>query len=175
MNRQQKEAVVSEFRAIFEKAHAAFLVNYRGIVVADMQVLRRGLRHEDGVFKVTKVRLMKISASDIDGIGGFKNNFKNQVGLVFAFGEVSCVAKKLVDFSKEHKTFKIVSAFFEKSVISEEQIKALAALPSREVLLAQVVCGLKSPVAGFVAFLRMMLVRLIHTLQQIADKKSKRE
>ena len=101
MNRQQKEAVIKAFKAELTESNAAFLVKYRGLNVSQLQSLRTDLRQAGGRLKVTKARLMKIAAAEIDGIDGFKEDFKDQVGLVFAKEEVPSVAKKLVDFSKE--------------------------------------------------------------------------
>ncbi len=171
MNRQQKETAIADFREMFSKAQATFLVNYTGVTVASMQSLRRGLRENNAIFKVTKARLMKIAANDIDGIEDFRENLKNQVGLIFALGEVTVVAKKLVDFSKGSERFKIVSGFFESKVITDGQIKSLASLPSREVLLGMVAGALQAPIAGFANVLRMMLIQLLYTLNQVAQKK----
>ena len=171
MNRQQKEVIVASFREMFNGSRATFLVNYNGVNVADMQELRRELRVCNGVFKITKARIMKIAASDIEGMDGFKDAFRGQVGLVFALDEVSSIAKKLVDFSKKKETFIVISAFFEKKVIDKEIIKVLASLPSREVLLAQVAAGLMLPVTSFVTVLKMIIIRFICLLQRIADEK----
>jgi large subunit ribosomal protein L10 len=171
MNRHQKEAVVTDFQEMFEKAKATFLVNYRGVIVADMQKLRRGLREQEAILKITKARLMKIATQQIDSIDEFRNNFKDQIGLVFAMGEVPAAAKTLIDFSKESKSFKILSGFFGNRVIDKQQIDLLASLPSQDILLAQVVGTLQAPIAGLTRVLHLLVVRLLHTLQQAADKK----
>ena len=132
MNRQQKEAVVSEFHDFFQKAHATFLINYNGVSVGEMQRLRSQLRQNEALLKITKARLMKIAFKGIEGADGFADQFKDQVGLVFALGEVSSAAKSIVKFSKDLESFKIVSGFFEKQAITEEDICLLASLPSRE-------------------------------------------
>jgi len=112
MNRQEKELVVADVRQKFGSAQAAFLVNYKGLPVHLMQALRKQIREADGSFKVTKARLMKIAAQDIPGSQDFSLNFKDQVGLVFVNNEVTVVAKKVVEFAKEHDALKIVAGFF---------------------------------------------------------------
>ena len=69
-------------------SQAAFLVGYKGLSVAQIQTLRNDLREVGGNLKVTKARLMKIAAQNIQGIESFRDNFKDQVGLVFAQEEV---------------------------------------------------------------------------------------
>src|SRR5690348_8729810 len=135
MNRQQKEAVVTQVKSLFQESQAAFLVHYKGSTVANLQTIRQLLMKQNGSLKVTKARLMKIAAKDIDGIDEFKAQFSDQIGLVFASTNSAGVAKTLVDFTKDLETFKIVSGFFERRVISAAQVSYLASLPSREVLL----------------------------------------
>ncbi len=170
MNRQQKEAIVSEFQEMFSKAHAAFLVKYKGVNVAEIQRLRMSLRQDDAVLKVTKARLMKLATNDLENFDGFRENIKDQVGLVFALGQVPVVAKEVIEFSKESDFFKVVLGLFEKKVITKKEITFLASLPSREVLLGQVVGTLQAPIAGLARVLNLVVTRLLHTLQQASEK-----
>jgi large subunit ribosomal protein L10 len=172
MNRQQKEAVVSELKDKLSASQATFLIGYKGLDVASMQTLRRGLRDADGELKVTKARLMKIAANDVDGMQNFADSFKDQVGLVFANSEVLAVAKTLATFAKEHKALDLVSGFFEAKVMSKAQIDYLASLPSKEGLLALLMGTLQAPVGNFARLLNMMIVRLLIVLKQISEKGS---
>jgi len=159
MNRQEKELVVADVRQKFGSAQAAFLVNYKGLPVHLMQALRKQIREADGSFKVTKARLMKIAAQDIPGSQDFSLNFKDQVGLVFVNNEVTVVAKKVVEFAKEHDALKIVAGFFEQRVITKAEVVALGSIPSRDILYATLVYSLQSP-----------LINLVGTLEAKAKK-----
>ena len=172
MNRQQKETIVADFQDLFQKAHAAFLVNYKGVDVAGIQSLRSSLRKDGALFKVTKARLMKKAAQKVDGVDKFSEDFKDQVGLVFALGEVPGIAKKLVDFSSQTESFKVVSGFFESKAITQEQIKLLAALPSRDVLLAQVASTLQAPMAGLARVLQLVVTQMSQASGQTVESKS---
>lgn len=153
MNRQQKTQAVAEVRKMFGDAQAAFLVNYKGLSVELIQALRKQIREANGTFKVTKARLMKIAAKDVKGSEDFSSNFKDQVGLIFAKAEVTVVAKRIVDFAKKHESLGIVAGFFEDRVISKNEIIALGAIPSREVLLATLVYTLQAPMVSLVGTL----------------------
>ncbi|MBD3273237.1 50S ribosomal protein L10 [Candidatus Dependentiae bacterium] len=170
MNRQQKEAVVKNINEQLKESNASFLIDYKGLSVAQLEDLRGDLRQVDGSFKVTKARLMKIAAQNIEGIDSFKEDFKDQVGLVFVKGEVPSVAKKLVEFSKENEQLDIVSGFFESKTISKEQISYLASIPSREVLLAQLAGTIQAPISTFARLLNQMIVRLVYVLDQVSKK-----
>ena len=153
MNRQQKKQVVANVREMFGGAEAAFLINYKGLSVHLMQTLRKHIREANGTLKVTKARLMKIAAQNIQGTEEFAGNFKDQVGLVFAKAEVTVVAKRIVEFAKENEALGIVAGFFENRVISKEEVVALGSIPSRDVLLATLVYTLQAPMVNLVGTL----------------------
>lgn len=170
MNRQEKVQVVDLVKQLFSESQATFLVGYKGLDVDSMQSLRRELRASQAVLKVTKARLMKIAAQDIEGVDQFTADFKDQVGLVFAKADVSVVAKKLVEFSKENDSLAIVSGFFESRMMTKAEVTALASLPSREVLLAMVAGTVQAPMTKLVFLLNLMIVRLLVVLQKASEK-----
>jgi large subunit ribosomal protein L10 len=170
MNRQEKELVVSDIRDALSNAQAAFLVDYKGLNVEQLQSLRKELRNASGSLKITKARLMKIAAQDVKGSESFAETFKDQVGLVFAKADVSTVAKKIADFSKENDALKIVSGFFESKLMSKDQVLALASLPSRDVLLAMLARTLNAPATNLTRLLCMLITRLLFVIKQISEK-----
>jgi large subunit ribosomal protein L10 len=172
MNRQQKETVIADVHKMFAEAEAAFLVNYKGLSVAQMQSLRKNLRENKGLLKVTKANLMRLAMHDIAGAEQFAEEFKDQVGLVFVKnGEVPAVSKRLVEFSKENEALKIISGFYESRVLTGQEINFLASLPSREVLLGQLAGTLQAPMSSLARMLNQMLSRLAYVLSQVEEKK----
>jgi len=173
MKRQEKEAVIADFRDMFVKSQASFLVNYRGLNVKDMVELRRALRENGGRLKITKARLMKIACEGIEGIEPFKENLKDQIGLVFAKEEVPVVAKQIVEFSKGHKALQVVSGFYESKVLSKQEVEFFASLPSKDVLLGQLAGTLQAPIAGLARVLMASMQQLVYALSEVAKKEGK--
>ena len=171
MNRNQKEALVGNLAQQLQDAPASFLVNYQGSTVETLQAFRTKLREKEAKFRVAKARLFKIAAQDVPGGSEFADLFKEQVGLVFSGNDVGGTAKELVDFAKENEAIKVVSGFYESQVLSNDQVKYFASLPSREVLLGQVVGTMQAPIATFVRLLSMLITRLLYVLQRIAEQK----
>lgn len=153
MNRAQKAAVIASLQQSMAGASATFLLKYKGTTVAGLQELRRAMKKQDSSFKVAKGRLMKLAAHGVEGADAFAESFKDQVGLVFVRGDVFAAAKSLVTFSAKNGTVSLIAGLFEKSVLSADEVKVLAMIPSREVLLAQVLGTLQAPVAQFVRLL----------------------
>lgn len=171
MNRSQKESLVGKLAEQMQSAPASFLVNYQGSSVNTLQAFRTKMRDKQAQFRVAKARLFKIAAQDVPGGPDFAELFKEQIGMVFSGEDVGGVARELVDFSKDNESVKVLSGFYESKVLSNEQVKYFASLPSREVLLGQVVGTMQAPIASFVRLLNMLIVRLLFVLQRIAEQK----
>lgn len=152
MNRQEKQVIVSDLKKLFTDFHSTFVINYQGLTVEVLQALRKDLRKEGEVFKVTKARLMKRAAKDAgqsdEWVEGLEASLKGQIGLVFSSSDISLISKKLVNFAKAHEKMKIVSARVESKIVSVEEINLLASLPSRDQLLAMVFGTMKAPIAA---------------------------
>ncbi len=148
MNRQQKETVVKKISDQLKAAKASFLVNYKGLTVAQLQGFRGQLRETGGCFKVSKARLMKRATDGINGMAAFSDAFKDQVGFVFAEGEIPAVAKAMVEFRKKNEQFGIISGFTESRIMELVEIETLASLPSRDVLFAILAGTIQAPIAA---------------------------
>ena len=167
MNRQQKEKVVEGLRENLLKSQATFIVDYKGLNVAQMQTLRFELRQKGGALKVAKARLMKLAVESEPGVSDITPYLKEQIGLVFSADQFSDVAKILTDFSKENKALDLVAGLLESQFIGKERISQIASLPPKEVLLAQVCGTLNAPIAGLVRSLNMIVLKLLFALKQI--------
>lgn len=172
MNRAQKEAVVAQVRDAMAQASATFLVDFQGAPVSTLQALRVQLRTQDAKMKVTKARLMKIAAQEVPGADAFAQGFEKQVGLVFAGEDVSAAAKEIVEFSKKNEAIKLLNGFFDEKVLSKEEVMYFAKLPSRQVLLGQVVGTLQAPIVSLARLFNALILRLLYVLQRIAEKKA---
>lgn len=172
MNQREKQEVVVELRQDFSKSQAAFLVGIKGLNVAQLQILRKSIRGQGGTMRLAKNTLMEIASRDLPGISELAPYFKDQVAIVLALKEAQAVAKILADTAKEHDLLKIVAGCVDFRLIDTAEIQALALLPSREVLLAQVCGTLKAPITSYVNVLNQLTLKLVYVLIKIAEKKS---
>ena len=153
MNRQEKETVVSELKENFAGSNGLFLVNYRGMSVAQLQRLRKMVYQNHGHLKVAKVRLVRRAIEGLPGSDDLSPLLKGQVALVFADKESSAIAKVIYNFAKENESFNVVAGYIDASVLPASMVSRIATLPSREVLLAQLCGTLKAPIARLVGLL----------------------
>src|SRR5438477_2176479 len=172
MKRQEKIDVVSTLHESFNASQASFLINFKGMTVAQMQDLRKKIRQDGGTLQVAKARLMKRAVQGAEGIDTFVPYLKDQLGIVFAKDNAPVFAKILHEFSQKGQSFKVVACFLDHRTFDYASIVRIASLPSKDVLLAQLCGVLKSPTRGMVGTLNMIVLRLLLVLQQIAQKQA---
>ncbi|HEB41803.1 MAG TPA: 50S ribosomal protein L10 [Candidatus Dependentiae bacterium] len=172
MDRQQKELVVSSLKKNFVESQASFLVDFQGLTVSQMQILRRALRKNGGELKVAKARLIKRAFAG-DKTEVLVPFCKDQIGVVFAETEASTVAKVLYDFSKKQEALRLVVGFLDAQLLNSQEIVRIASLPTKKILLAQVCWAIKAPVTSLVMVLRMPIYKLLWLLKQLIEKKQK--
>lgn len=173
MNRLQKENLVQNIGEKLAGHEGSFVVNYQGMTVSQLQQLRFALEEKSGEMQVAKNRLIKIAIKERSEYASLGDVLQGQNAIIYAKSDLTGVAKVLYDFAKEHEELDIVAGCYDSHFLDKKSVKALAKLPSREVLLAQLCGTLQAPIAGFATVLRQLLVKTLLTLKAIAEKKEK--
>ena len=135
MARPDKAAAVEELKEAFTSSNAAVLTEYRGITVKGLQDLRRALG-EDASYTVAKNTLTQIAAREA-GLEGLEDQLTGPTAIAFIRGDVATVAKGLRDFAKDNPLLVIKGGVMDGRVLDAAEVKKLADLESREVLLAK--------------------------------------
>ncbi len=170
MNHQQKEVLVKELQNDFADSQALFLVGYRGLTVAQMQTLRKGLREKGGSLKVAKVRLMKRAVENVNKVEQLMPYLKGQLALVYSEQEPPVIAKILYNFAKDNEQLDLIAGCLDSELLKKEQVVELAKLPSRDVLLAQILGAIEAPASQLLRAIKAPVSELISVLQQMAKK-----
>jgi len=135
-----------------------------------MNTLRRKLREADAEYQVAKNTLL-VRASEGNDTNLIKDQFRGPSGIALSYGDPVAPAKVLTDFVKENKNFEIKIGVLNGKIVDAEGIKALSALPSREVLLAQVLSTINAVPTSLVTALSDVPRRILNVLQAIKDQK----
>lgn len=143
-NFENKKVVVDEIKSHAKDAKAIVLVDYRGLTVAQVTELRNNFRKAGAVYKVYKNRLLKLALEDL-GIKFDSHLLEGTTAVAFHSSDVVAPAKIAVDGENEYKVLKVKAGYVEGKYLDEKGIKALASIPSREVLVAQLLGMLQSP------------------------------
>lgn len=171
MTRADKTKLVEGIREKFLKADAAFLTEYQGIQATKMSDFRRGLKEASVEFKVVRNTLARLAVDGTDA-AHMKELFKGPVAMVFSYGDAAGAAKKLTEFAKDNPKLKVLAGTLGAKPITMEEIKGLAELPSREVLLAKMLGSMTSPVSGLVGVLSGVPRKLLYALNAIQGQKA---
>lgn len=156
-----------------EKASGIILAEYRGLTVEEVTNLRTELRKSDAIFKVTKNRVVKKAIDNgADKYGPIKDDLVGPVGIVYAFGDSAQAAKTALEFGKSHEAFKVKAGLIDESRVGVDQLKAISELPSKDVLMGQLVGSLVAPHRGLLGVLNGVSRQLVQVINAIKDTKS---
>ena len=136
LDRSTKERIVKELHEKLKSVKLAVLADYSSMDVAQMTELRNQLRKSNSEMRVVKNNLLKIALKDTD-FAVLDDHIKDPRALIMNFGDVVEPAKALVEFAKKNEKLEIVTGALDGKVLTREDIKVLAELPSRGVLLAK--------------------------------------
>jgi large subunit ribosomal protein L10 len=162
------EEVLSQF-----KDRPNFVVtSYSGSSVSDLELLRRNLKKISADYLVVKNSILKIIFEKLK-LENQISNIEGGMGVSFSGEDIVSTCSVLVTFAKDHDKFKIKSAIIDGKTVAADKVKALAALPPRKVLLAQVVGGMKAPITGFVGVLGGVIRKFVYVVDAVKVSKEK--
>lgn len=166
-----KEHMTSELLSRFEGNTNFFITNYMGLSNAEIELLRRSLRKSSSSYFVVKNSILKVIFDKLK-LKTMEPLIEGGVGISLSGMDFLSTSKTLVGFTKEHEKLKIKGAYLDGKNIPPEKIRELASLPPRDVLLARVVGGIKSPITGFVNTLGGLLRKFVYVVEAIKKTKS---
>ena len=171
MPKQNKIDAVAEITADMKGADVYIFVDYRGLTFAEATELRKRLRKVDTDLKVVKNTLGKIAAANA-GVEGMDELLAGPTAIAYVHGDPAKTAKTIQDFIKEKKKSVIRGGKLQRSILTGTEIEALASLPSREQLIAQVVGAIASPLQGLANVLSGPIRGLVIVLGQLQEQKA---
>jgi large subunit ribosomal protein L10 len=170
--REQKAEQVDVLTEKLKKAKVAVLTDYRGLKVSQIQDLRGKLRGGDVEYRVVKNTLAR-RAAEAAGFPALKEELKGPVAIAFGYDDLGLPARLINEWVRATRLkLEVVGGLVEGRVFSSDQVKQLADLPSREVLIAQLMGTLQSPVAQLVGIMQTPLQQLLGTLEAYKTKLS---
>jgi large subunit ribosomal protein L10 len=167
--RPEKVAVVGEVRERLSSSSAVLLTEYRGLTVSDLATLRRSLRAVGGDYKIYKNTLVRFAVREL-GYDGVEELLVGPTGVAFVDGDAAAVAKALRDFGRVNPNLIVKGGLLGSSQLSADDARALAELPSREVLLARIAGGLAAPLQQFAGLLQALPRNLAYGLKALIDQ-----
>lgn len=167
-NREKKQEIVKQLAEKVSKSKAMVFTNYQGMTHKQMEGLKKALRKTDAELIVAKNTLLKRSLA----CPTWEEELtKGPTATLFAYSDIIAPLKELAKIIKNLKLPAIKFGIMDNQALTSDQLLKLASLPSREVLIAQVVGGMKAPIYGLHRALNYNLVKLVMTLGAIQKTK----
>ena len=167
----EKVASVMALHEKFARAVSAVLADFRGLTVQELTELRQQLREASLELAVVKNTLARraVQETTFEKLSPY---LKGPTSITLSYGDTVAPAKVLSAYIKKRPKLAVRAGLFEGVIVPAEKVSEIADLPPREVLLAQALAAMQSPLAGFMGTLQGVLGTFIGTLQAIHDKKA---
>lgn len=166
-----KENKIKMIKDKLEKAQVAIVTEYKGYSVDEITALRRKLQKDDGDYTVTKNTLAKLAVKGTN-FEILADSFKGPIALAFGFKDQVSPAKAVASFIKETKKGEIIAAALDGKLLSADEAKALATLPSKEEIYAKMLGCVNSPASGIANSVNGVITQLVRTMAAVRDAKT---
>lgn len=168
--REDKEKVVKDFNDKFSRAEIAFVADYKGVKVEDMTAFRSSLREAGVELKILRNTLARIAVKGTS-YENLTEHIKGPVAVAISYSDVAAAAKVVIAFDKENDAFELKAGSLGDKLLTLDEMKSLAELPSRDELLAKLLGGLKNVPGGLVGVLSAVPRKFVGTLEAIKNAK----
>ena len=169
--KQFKNDKIEYYKKQFENAKVAVVADYRGLSVEEITELRRELQKTDADLTVTKNTLCKVAAQGT-AFEAISELMSGPTAVAFGYGDEVAAAKVLAKFIKENKKGEITGAVLEGKVLSADEAKQLASMPSKEELYAKILGSINSPASGLVYGINGVMSALVRAIDAVREQKA---
>lgn len=169
MKRSDKSALVATLAQRLGEANLAMVSEYQGLTAAQSTELRRRMRAARAEFRIAKNTLVRRAIRE-GRFSGLDRYLGGPVGVILSFGDPVAVAKAVTEFRDAGDKFKLRGGLLEGQVLSREEIQQLAAMPPREVVIAQLLGLIQAPASRLVRLLNEPGAGLARLMDAIAKK-----
>ncbi|MCD6289738.1 MAG: 50S ribosomal protein L10 [Anaerolineae bacterium] len=163
ITRQKKQELVADYLDKIGRAEMIIITDYRGLTVKQMQELRRSLSPHDAQLQVTKNSLFRRALQEA-GKPVPEDMLAGTTAVGYCFSDFGPAAKAIKDFADSSDILQIRGGLLGDQILSADEVKQLAGLPPRDVLLAQVLAGMQGPISGLVNVLGGVLRGFVNVL-----------
>ena len=169
--RSEKTHLANYIGSRISGSNFVYFISYKGLTVKDFSSLRKKLAECNAECKVLKNTMIKKASELVNCEAIAQMDLKDSTAMVTGSGDASAVAKVLIEFSKTCDKVVAKSGFFEGAILSTEEIKGIASLPSKEVLQAMLLGVLQAPSRNLVTLLNAKVATIVNVINAYKDTK----
>jgi len=168
LSKEKKQNILKDLKEKIEKQKSIAFVDFKGLKVKSLSLLRKKIKEAGGNFQVAKKTLIRLALEKFNL--RLDKELEGEIALIFAFEDPISPLKEAFKFSQTNANIKFLAGFFEGKFIGKEEVLSLAQLPSKDELLTKLVWTIQSPISGLVNVLQGNLRNLVYVLSQISPK-----
>ena len=172
MPNQKNIEAVQNLEERLKKFPNLLVTNYQGLTTPELNDLRAKLKPLGCEYKVVKNTLTQIALKKV-GLEEFAKHFTGPTAVAFQKGDPSALAKIVVEYAKGNEKLKVLAAYLDGKLLNDKEIKILASLPSREVLITKIAIMLNSPMQRVATVLNAPIQKLAGVLKSLEQQKAK--
>lgn len=172
MTKTEKEQVVAEVTEKIRNAQSIFITDFSGLTVEKTTILRDKFRAAGVDYVVVKNTLAKRSFDAVGGYEGLYTSLKSETAIAFGREDLSAPARIMKEFRKDSDKPKLKAAFIDGEVFGADQLDYLAALPTKEQLIARALASINAPASNLVGVMSAVIRNLMYGIQQVAEKQN---
>jgi large subunit ribosomal protein L10 len=170
LSKAAKRKIIDDLASRFHSMPSVFVIEYQGLKVNEMDVLRKKLRQTNTELRVVKNSLLEKASLGTD-VERMKDLFSGPTAVAICDGESSAAAKVFVDYGKDFPEIKLKGGIFEGEVVDVSRIERIAKLPSRQELLSEFIGLLSAPMGNLVGVLEQTRSNIVGVLEALKEKK----
>lgn len=171
MPNARNQEMMENIKTDLEGVSAVWVVDACGLTVKEVEGLRRTIRESGAIMKVYKNTIMQKALAELDMVN-MDEILAGPSAFVFCGGDVAAAAKAVTEFAKENEKLEVKGGMMDNTFVSAEEIKAIASLPSKEVLLAQIAGAISGVARGLAVSINGIPSGLARAIQQVAGQKA---
>lgn len=166
-NQEMMEAIKADLADV----QAVWVVDACGLTVKETQELRRSVREAGAIMKVYKNTIMRKALAELELVN-MDEILEGPSAFVFCQGDVAAAAKAITEFAKENANLQVKGGMMDGAFTTPEEVAAIASLPSKEELIAQIAGAISGVARGLAVTINGVPSGLARAIQQIADQKA---
>ncbi|MEN2983968.1 MAG: 50S ribosomal protein L10 [Dictyoglomaceae bacterium] len=173
MPKEEKKQKVEEIYQKLLQVNSVIFTDFKGLTVADLSQLRTKLREVGAEYRVVKNTLALRAFQKYLPNKNVEEYLRGPTAFTYCYGDPFGVLKILVDFSKDHENLKLKGGIVEGELYNQKEIKELANLPPKDILLSKLIGSINTPLTRLVLGLKWPINQLVWTLEAIKKEKEK--
>ena len=172
MKKEEKGEIIEGIKELVKNSSSMFLINYSGVNVADINKLRAEFGKEGINYKVLKNTLLKKALEQTGGYDEFHPKLVGMIGVAFVGENFVSAAKIIKKYFDEKQKFSFKGCYIESTFYGSEQLNAIAAMPTKNEIMAGIVGSIAAPASGIVGSINAVIRDLVSVIDEISKKQA---